>query len=193
MLPTLKYTRLQMSVISMIPRRGFWPRPNPLTNTAFSCPIFSPSHGKRGFLCLSPAPGPSIGQREILIFPDLLFQRGDGPLKLGRPHFALRQRKGRVLSPAPDDGRRAYRRRGDAGALAPAHALVKQRKITAEGGDPQVLLPATYPEGVPSEDEYPKGLALLFILLSLVLSIFMVAVDQARRWISFPPLPPTRR
>lgn len=79
------------------------------------------------------------------------------------------------------------------GALAPAHALVKQQKITAEGGDPQVPLPAAYPEGVPSEDEYPRGLALLFILLSLVLSIFMVAVDQVRRWISFPPLPPTRR
>lgn len=118
MFPTLKYTRLQMSVISMIPRRGFWPRPNPLTNTAFSCPIFSPSPGKRGFLCLSPAPGPSIGQREILIFPDLLFQRGDEPLKLARPHFALRQRKGRVSSPAPDDGRRAYRRRGDAGRVS---------------------------------------------------------------------------
>ncbi|KAJ5994691.1 major facilitator superfamily transporter, partial [Penicillium waksmanii] len=63
-------------------------------------------------------------------------------------------------------------------ALAPTHALVKQREVTAEGGDPQVPPPAAYPEGVPSEDEYPRGLALLFILLALVLSIVMVAVDQ---------------
>lgn len=56
-------------------------------------------------------------------------------------------------------------------ALAPAHALVKQREFTAEGRAPQVPPPAAYPEGAPSEDEYPMGLALLFIILSLVLSI----------------------
>lgn len=78
-------------------------------------------------------------------------------------------------------------------ALAPAHALVKQREVTAEGGDPQAPPLAAYPEGVPSGDEYPRGLALLLILLSLVLSIVMVAVDQVRRWISFPLLPPTLR
>lgn len=78
-------------------------------------------------------------------------------------------------------------------ALTPAHSLLKQRGVTAEGGDPQVAPQAASPEGVPSEDQYPRGLVLLFILLSLVLSIVIVAVDQVRRWISFPPLPPTRR
>lgn len=58
-------------------------------------------------------------------------------------------------------------------ALAAAHALVKQREVTAEGGAPQVLSPVAYPKGAPSEDEYPRGLALLFIILSLVLSIIM--------------------
>lgn len=78
-------------------------------------------------------------------------------------------------------------------ALAPAHALVKQREVTAEGDAPQVPPLAAYPQGAPSDDEYPRGFALLFILLSLVLSIVMVAVDQVRRLISFPPLSPTLR
>ncbi|GLI77204.1 hypothetical protein PoHVEF18_005490 [Penicillium ochrochloron] len=63
-------------------------------------------------------------------------------------------------------------------ALAPAHSLVKQREVTAEGGAPQVPPSAAYPQGAPSDDEYPGGFALLFILLSHVLSIVTVAVDQ---------------
>ena len=49
--------------------------------------------------------------------------------------------------------------------------------VEAENDPVPAVAPAVEPADTLSADEYPKGLQFVFILLALILSIFMVALD----------------
>lgn len=70
--------------------------------------------------------------------------------------------------------------------VSDANTMVEKRETDTENESIHTLqLEEQMPEDQLSPDDYPKGLQFFFILLSLILSIFMVALDLVSPYLPF--------